>query len=427
MMKIFEVLVEARKNPDLNTKTNLLDNFTKISKTYDTSKLFVSFMNINKKGINVFSKYNTPVGLYCYPFNYVFSLLQKNLISQKARPFPVDNVEYIKVFLLNNDANVMKSDDQLSDHQYQTISKLLDVTDIHSLTDLLQAFRHLKFSFLSNKQKTSILRKLKIDGIIDNGKGLIHPNEPEQAVFLNTTILSTVDVFSEDRKNTLKQMNIQNFSPSNFLNFITQWSNNSTIETEYILKMEKWFEKASRKQQYDLYKNEIISILVQSYARFYDSRMLPIFYAAFIENDNLSGIRDSTKELITKYDPLIEIIKRKNITLFDDFILLNKNSSLDNIIEKLKVYVKSVKIGIMSRDLFKKFIKSIIFWFNNNELKYSITNQYTYFNIATYILKIWNDTRFVETEYKSFLQLINKIPPELQDEHPVSLDIKKML
>ena len=131
--------------------------------------------------------------------------------------------------------------------------------------------------------------------------------------------------------------------------------------------------------------------------------------------------------MITKYDPLIEIIKRKNITLFDDFILLNKNSSLDNIIEKLKVYVKSVKIGIMSRDLFKKFIKSIIFWFNNNELKYSITNQYTYFNIATYILKIWNDTRFVETEYKSFLQLINKIPPELQDEHPVSLDIKKML
>ena len=77
MQSFKQYLQEARKNPELNPKISVnqeiishLDNAKKLSGTA-VKNSFVSFTQIDKLGINPSSKYDTPLGIYSYPAEYV--------------------------------------------------------------------------------------------------------------------------------------------------------------------------------------------------------------------------------------------------------------------------------------------------------------------------------------------------------------------
>ena len=71
-------IVEARKNPELNPKESvnkqlkdLYDATTDTIPGSNIKNLFVSFTDLDKLGINPTSRYNTPIGIYAYPAEYV--------------------------------------------------------------------------------------------------------------------------------------------------------------------------------------------------------------------------------------------------------------------------------------------------------------------------------------------------------------------
>ena len=78
-MKILNILQlsEARRNPDhpAQEKLSKIDIFKQFKSLPDEERnqLYVSFTEIDKLGINPLSTYDTPIGVYTYPLNYVLS------------------------------------------------------------------------------------------------------------------------------------------------------------------------------------------------------------------------------------------------------------------------------------------------------------------------------------------------------------------
>jgi hypothetical protein len=72
----YKELTEARRNPEQNPKISVNQAIKQRLQsgergTPDNPKLFVSFTQLDKLGINPKSKYDTPLGIYAYPADYV--------------------------------------------------------------------------------------------------------------------------------------------------------------------------------------------------------------------------------------------------------------------------------------------------------------------------------------------------------------------
>lgn len=129
-MKLIDILHEARKNPDSNPKTSVNAILRKrYNDTSDmvangtTKNLFVSFTQIDKLGINPSSKYNTPLGIYSYPAEYVLDEVgdQKNMNNL---PFAGD-APYANIFQVSgNIVDVGEMDVAESRAYYKKISSL---------------------------------------------------------------------------------------------------------------------------------------------------------------------------------------------------------------------------------------------------------------------------------------------------------------
>lgn len=100
-MKIRE-LIEARRNPEQNPKVsinNVIYDAVKAANGNDiagTSNIFVSFTTVDKLGINPKSEYNTPLGIYAYPGEYVYKEIGLNKPTYDL-PFAGDN-KYVNLF-----------------------------------------------------------------------------------------------------------------------------------------------------------------------------------------------------------------------------------------------------------------------------------------------------------------------------------------
>lgn len=64
MKRYKKFFVEKRKNPSMNPHVGAWDYLEQYKNDPD---VYISFTDIDKIGINPRSKYNTPVGIYCYP------------------------------------------------------------------------------------------------------------------------------------------------------------------------------------------------------------------------------------------------------------------------------------------------------------------------------------------------------------------------
>jgi hypothetical protein len=239
-MKLLEVLplLESRKNPEQNPK---LSAYEQLLNYKDNPNVYISMTGLPKLGINPLSKYNTPLGIYCYPLQYVWDIydIDKNKSLIKL-PF-VSNAKYIQVFEwngkgkfidvhdyteqdLSNDMKIIFKD--ISPARYteeilpmigkafskayskQPASRLFSLINILSgedektvsvprrklgtEMDKYQEIDYHQYS-PSGRKFGNILRKLGYAGMVDYGDGIIHSNEPTQAFFLSMEYINHLD------------------------------------------------------------------------------------------------------------------------------------------------------------------------------------------------------------------------------------------
>lgn len=200
-MKIQELL-EARKNPELNPKisTNavLLDYVEKFG-----ANSFISFTVIDKLGINPRSDYDTPLGIYAYPGVYAARTMDAHRPGS-ALPF-AGSSKFATLFTASN--GVVDLATFTSAEYDRTIADLKKaypkhVKQVNNADEWAKAEARvqtpgglfwavtMKFaqSFIQRNNAAivwnEVFRAIGVNGCVDSkGQGIIHPNEPTQAVF----------------------------------------------------------------------------------------------------------------------------------------------------------------------------------------------------------------------------------------------------
>jgi hypothetical protein len=236
---------EARRNPEQNEKIAGHPAAVKFLKGKDLKSYGVSMTKIPKLGINPGSNYNTPVGIYYYPAEFYMS--HKDSSTPTKLPF-VDDAEYIQVFELQG--NVIQIDELNSSQFNSYISKLYaNINKVAQLlglseknteklisTAIMQSGSKAKDSSYGGKLWfvlfaisrpgagkpgydeedydnskrgaaaprssvvwNSLLRMLGMDGVEDNGVGILHKNEPYQGVILDPRTLGKVTTFDNPK------------------------------------------------------------------------------------------------------------------------------------------------------------------------------------------------------------------------------------
>lgn len=225
-MRLSQIICEIRSNPELNPKVSINKIIRREYNDADelmpgVKNSFVSFTSIEKLGINPTSRYNTPLGIYCYPSLYVFKRTIKNGkdVAMGSLPF-AGNEPNVNIFSVNGNMlliNKMSQDEYdryLSSLRQLVRSKYKDSISIEEFDGFCeearmkaQRYRHtggrfwyiimmvastlgtnrgIKSSIMWNK----LFREIGIDGVIDNGAGIIHPSEPTQGVFFRLGVVS---------------------------------------------------------------------------------------------------------------------------------------------------------------------------------------------------------------------------------------------
>ncbi len=208
-LKLNEDIPVGLKNKEL-WLYYLRDNFKK------PNQLFVTFVLKDKVGINPKTIHRTPIGVYCYPLDYIF--------DEEDVPFRGESTP-TKIKVLKQLSNKVLDKD-LGDKEYESKIKLIEkivkesqnyVPEIESNFQKYieiwedKARTKTNFGFLwnitrmismdyynkKNHRRTNgpgeenpitwskLLIEIGYDLVIDNGTGVIHPSEPTQAVFLN--------------------------------------------------------------------------------------------------------------------------------------------------------------------------------------------------------------------------------------------------
>ena len=250
-MKIHEILVELRKNPDQNPKIRVQDELygaiEQASRNRDFAggiiNLFVSFTSVDKLGINPQSKYDTPLGIYSYPGYYIKHKVKDK--SMSLLPFAGES-PYATIFKARgNIVNVADMPESDVIDYYQKIAKYWSQisrkdwkTSVDEVENIINAASD-KATFKSkpggqfwyvtmqvaklmaeidkpkerqiapkkyptNVAWNTLFRAIGIDGCVDTGVGIIHTSEPYQAVFFH---IGAVDVVTRIR-------NRANYSPA---------------------------------------------------------------------------------------------------------------------------------------------------------------------------------------------------------------------
>ena len=231
---------EARRNPHLNPKVSInqrikdhLDS-ARVLQGVGIPNSFVSFTKIEKLGLNPQSRYNTPLGIYAYQSVYV---MEKAGLEQPMTVLPfVGDAPYANLFRVRgNIVNLSRMGQSeineykekmigiflkyagMGNDDYDEIKEMLD-RRIFTLigdrgTGYFWEITRLMSGFLTESHLTQrswrvptsrlpiswnkLFRELGIDGCVDEGEGIIHPNEPTQSVFFTTRAIAS----SERRKN----------------------------------------------------------------------------------------------------------------------------------------------------------------------------------------------------------------------------------
>lgn len=222
----------------LKNKELWLDYLKKNFKTPDG--LFVTFVSVDKVGLNPKSPYDTPIGVYTYPLDYV---LNEEDVPFRGEP----ETKSSKIKVLKRKTNKILTND-LTDYEYELKIKQIEnlmknsgkyIPEVESESKdyikrweqaarkntnfgcLWNVTRMLSMDYYSKKNEsnlpkmknnpvawTKLLLELGYDLAIDYDTGTIHPSEPTQAVFLNPNSYKVVGeefVDTEERYKTTQK------------------------------------------------------------------------------------------------------------------------------------------------------------------------------------------------------------------------------
>ena len=223
-----------------------------VGKYKDDPNVFITFTTIKKAGINPQSEYNTPLGLYCYrlvdTYNR-YNVEQNNNFNEY--PFPGNaNKKYIGIIKLkpeyeNNFVYNIGDESSFTEDQYKSAIQKMNVVWEENLSDRMKEYYtfanfiskcerqakdnspggflwnvcrvlatniindreiNQKIDTLTRKAQYSrsaliwntLMRKCGIVGCNDTGKGIIHENEPYQAVFFDIRAVELIDIIPNE-------------------------------------------------------------------------------------------------------------------------------------------------------------------------------------------------------------------------------------
>jgi hypothetical protein len=234
-------LAEARRNPGQNEKLSGHPAAIKFLKGKDLRNYGVSMTSIPKLGINPGSNYNTPVGIYFYPAEFYMQMKEDD--ASKKLPF-VDDAPYIQIFELAGNVEDIDKMDVTKYNSYisklyaniNKVSQLLNISENYAHKEIADALMSAgsqakdssyggrlwyvlyTLSRAEGAQKrssaaprssviwNSLLRIIGMDGVIDNGAGIIHKNEPFQGVILDPRSLRHVETIENKSANKIDTM-----------------------------------------------------------------------------------------------------------------------------------------------------------------------------------------------------------------------------
>ena len=173
--------------------------------------LFVSFTQLDKLGINTSSDYDTPLGIYAYPVEYVIETAGNNPMS--TLPFagdaPFANIFNVTGNIINiEELNDLKKQCSILKELFPNFKNFIEKARLESESKVkkeLITYDFAKFWYITNrlakflttqngysKKMTvnwrTIFQKMKIDGIVDLKYSAFHvgyEGEPTQAVFFS--------------------------------------------------------------------------------------------------------------------------------------------------------------------------------------------------------------------------------------------------
>lgn len=228
---------EKRSNSDFNKKKSVNDRINNIitnAKSYGDN-IFLSFRNNqNVTLINPINHFDTPKGLYTYPYNDYFDKKLDSEFSISMLPFTgFKKANLLYIYVLDNLDGVITNNDTPNELK-KYYEKLLNLTETPiSIKTVIRGYIESNFSnsdyqylfrkdidstwsFFNNEasklwgllikgfnknQIFLICNKIGIKGFIDSGSGYIHSNETYQAVFFRSKgIFSYIDTVSLDNK-----------------------------------------------------------------------------------------------------------------------------------------------------------------------------------------------------------------------------------
>ena len=100
---------EARSNPDLNPKDDVYDAVVQAYTKLDAKSMHdvgLSMTHVDKLGINPRSSYQTPVGIYAYPFKWAYDAAKPVKSFKAVLPFE-SKAPYINLFSWKKSANIL--------------------------------------------------------------------------------------------------------------------------------------------------------------------------------------------------------------------------------------------------------------------------------------------------------------------------------
>lgn len=200
-------LYEIRKNPSQNPKINV-QNY--ISQLPSTNNMFLSFSNLPKLGINIFSKWpETPPGIYAYPLWLMDLDMKKNISTNfsfgSRRKYGIF-FKYSGKCLSNEPGKYTKIDyendiEKLKNSGINLDTDLYEDKKISSYFEMLyykiRKYIRIKYGYdqLIPQWSKIFLQILEYPVIIDNSN-VIHSSEAEQAVFFSKKGISDVVIIN---------------------------------------------------------------------------------------------------------------------------------------------------------------------------------------------------------------------------------------
>lgn len=215
-----QFLAEARRNPEQNPKVSINQQIDDYAGN-DPEHAFISFTTVDKLGINPKSQYDTPLGIYAYPVDYVQEETEDGR-WMRALPF-AGKSEFATLF--RSSGNIVELDTlsvleargyykklsdlwvKMSGKDWKTSVDQVEgiLNDAHKLA-LFPDYIGGRFWYVTrevayliagvrNKDKATVIwnkvfREIGVDGCVDRGIGIIHSNEPNQAVFFSINAIT---------------------------------------------------------------------------------------------------------------------------------------------------------------------------------------------------------------------------------------------